>query len=93
MRKWLLIGGLLVVAVVIGLLTYGSLAGGEVAGVVPLDQLPAGFLDTAKKELPQVRFDTVWRLKNGNYEIRGKDAKGKAREVELNPKGAVVEVD
>jgi hypothetical protein len=93
MRKWLLIGGLLVAVVVVGLLVYNSLAEGPVAGVVSLDQLPAGYLDIAKKELPQVKFDTVWRLKNGNYEIRGKDARGKAREVELNAKGTVVEVD
>jgi hypothetical protein len=93
MRKYMLIVAVLVVVTVVGVLGYNGFSGRSVAGVVPLEQLPAGFLDTARKELPQVKFDTVWRLKNGNYEIRGRDAKGKVREVELDAKGAVVEVD
>jgi hypothetical protein len=93
MRRYVLIVVALVMATVVGVLSYNGLSGRTVAGVVPLDQLPAGFLDTARKELSQVKFETVWRLKNGNYEIRGKDAKGKVREVELDAKGSVVEVD
>ena len=63
------------------------------AGLVPLDQLPPGYLDTAKKTIPGVKFDTVWKLKNGNYEIQGKDKNGKRREVELSSSGEVVEIE
>ena len=63
------------------------------AGAVALDQLPIGFLDIAQKQLPTVHFDVAWRLKNGNYEIRGSDSRGRGHEVELDAQGKVVEVD
>ena len=87
-----LIIALLVVAAAGGVAFYTIHSNPE-AGLIPMDQLPAGYLDIAKQKLPQVKFDKVWRLANGNYEIRGKDAKGKVREVELNAQGEVVEVD
>jgi len=92
MRRYLLIGVLLIAALALGVWSFGF-GGASDAGLVPLEQLPPGFLNTARRELPQVKFDRAWKLRNGNYEIRGKDARGKAREVELNEKGAVVEVD
>ena len=93
MRRSILIAALLIVAVAIGEWSLSGSDGEAVVGVVPLEHLPAGFMSTARKELPQVKFDRAWKLRNGNFEIRGKDAKGKAREVELNAKGQVVEVD
>jgi hypothetical protein len=89
------------VGLVIALLTVAAAAGvafytlrsESAVGLVPINELPAGYLETAQHTLPQVKFDKVWRLANGNYEIRGKDAKGKVREVELNAQGEVVEVD
>jgi hypothetical protein len=94
MRKYI-VGGSALLAVLTGMLLYfgGFVGGASDAGLVPMDQVPPGFLDIARKELPAVKFDKVWKLRNGNYEIRGKDAKGKAREVEVNAKGEVVEVD
>jgi hypothetical protein len=92
MRRYALIGLLLIAALAAGVMSFGF-GGATEAGLVPLDQLPGGFLNTARKELPKVKFDKAWRLRNGNYEIRGKDTNGKAREVELNAKGIVVEVD
>jgi hypothetical protein len=58
-----------------------------------LEQVPAAMLETAKHKLPDVKFDTAWKLPNGNHEIRGKNKRGKIREVELNPAGEVVEID
>jgi hypothetical protein len=87
-----LIIALLVVAAAGGVAFY-TIHSNSDAGLIPMDQLPDGYLDIAKQQLPQVKFDKVWRLSNGNYEIRGKDAKGKVREVELDSRGAVVEVD
>lgn len=66
---------------------------GDKGKVVPLDQVPKSFLETAKKKLPEVKFDHARQLPNGNYEIRGKGKNGKVREVELNPSGEVVEIE
>jgi hypothetical protein len=84
MRQWLGIGLLLLA---------GCGESRSPGAAVPLDQLPAGYLDTARKTLPEVKFDTAWKLSNGNYEIRGKNKAGKVREVELSPTGAVVEIE
>jgi hypothetical protein len=68
--------------------------GGDPKAVaVPLEQVPAPFLKTAKEKLPDVKFDHARKLSNGNYEIRGKAKNGKVREVEVNPAGEVVEVE
>ena len=61
--------------------------------VVPFDQLPPPLLKVAKDKLPDVRFNEVWRKPNGVYEIRGKNRQGKIREVEVNAKGEVVDVE
>ncbi len=84
MRRWLLTGVLLL---------CGCGGGKSDEGLVPLDQLPPGFLDTARKTIPNINFDKAWKLRNGNYEIQGKDRNGKRREVELSPSGEVVEID
>jgi uncharacterized protein YpmB len=85
--------GIIFVLLVIGGVAYFSFAPRTDANLVALDQLPAGFLETARRQLPQVNFVNAYKLSNGNYEIRGKDAKGKLREVEVNSKGEVVEVN
>jgi hypothetical protein len=93
MRHPVLVAFIAIAVVAIGGLSFYGLSGKPDAGLVPLDQLPTGFLDSARKQLPHVKFDKAWKLSNGNYEIRGKDAKGKVREVELNSNGELVEVD
>jgi hypothetical protein len=77
----------------IGVLLLSGCGGKSDAGAVPLDQLPAGYLDTARKTLPDVKFEAAWKLSNGNFEIRGKNKHGKVREVELSPTGEVVEIE
>jgi hypothetical protein len=63
------------------------------AVLVPLEEVPEPLVTKAKETLPEVKFDHARRLPNGNYEIRGKGAKGKVREVELKPSGEVVEIE
>jgi hypothetical protein len=63
---------------------------------VPFDQLPAGSLEAAAKALPEVKFDQVRKAKfNGQdaFEIRGKDKRGKIREVEVSTSGQILEIE
>lgn len=63
------------------------------AQIVPLDQVPAPLLARAKEELPDVTFEQAIRRKDGGLEIRGKDKKGKVRDVEFSASGEVDEVE
>ena len=75
------------------LLVIGILAlcgcSGESGTPLPLEQLPSGHLKIAQDKLPDVRFDSASKLKDGTYEIRGKNPKGKIFEVEIHPNGKV----
>jgi hypothetical protein len=80
------------------LLVLGILAlcgcSGESGTPLPLDQLPSGHLKIAEdkiaqEKLPKVKFESASKLKDGTYEIRGRDASGKRREVEIHPDGKV----
>jgi len=58
-----------------------------------IEEVPAAFMETARRELPGVAFDEVWVKKDGTLEIRGKAANGKVREVEIRPDGSVEEIE
>ena len=61
---------------------------------MPLDKLPPGSMEAAAKALPDVKFDQARKAKfNGQdaYDIRGKDKRGKVREVEVSITGQVFE--
>jgi hypothetical protein len=76
-----------------GLLLIGTLVlcgcSGESGAPLALDQLPPGHLKIAQDRLPEVKFESASKLKDGTYEIRGKNAKGKRCEVEIHPDGKV----
>ena len=64
--------------------------------IVPIDQVPANLMEIARKELPGINFDTVYKMKvdgKDAYEIRGKNKQGKVREVELSASGEVLEIE
>ena len=63
---------------------------------VPLDQLPPGSLEAAARAVPGVTFDQARRARfNGQdaFEIRGKDKRGKIREVEVSTSGQILEIE
>jgi hypothetical protein len=63
---------------------------------VPLDQLPPGSMEAATKALPEVTFSEARKAKfNGQdaFEIRGKDKRGKIREVEVSTSGQILEIE
>jgi hypothetical protein len=86
-------------AVLLGLVLLAGWGCGESVErleAVPLDQLPPGSLEAAKKELPGVNFDQARKAKfNGQdaFEIRGKDKRGKIREVEVSTSGQILEIE
>lgn len=64
--------------------------------VVPIAEVPEALMAVAKKEFPDVIFDTAWQNLVGNgevdsYEIRGKQPNGKIREVRVALDGRVLE--
>jgi len=64
--------------------------------VVALDQVPANVMEVARKQLPGFTFDTAYKMKiNGKdaYEVRGKDKRGKVREVEVSADGEVLAIE
>ena len=63
------------------------------AEMLTLDDVPENLMTIAKDKLPGVQFDQVIMKSNGVYEIIGKDARGKVREIELTPSGEVVEIE
>lgn len=63
---------------------------------VPIDQVPPAVMEVARKQLPGLKFDRAYKVEvegKAAYEIRGKDNRGKIREVEVSESGAVIEVE
>jgi hypothetical protein len=64
--------------------------------IVPMGEVPPKVMDVARKELPGYTFDTAYKMKiDGKeaYEVRGKDRRGKVREVEVSATGEVLGVE
>lgn len=68
----------------------------EKTEMVPIEKVPETVMKVAKEKLPGVKFDTAWTEKVGGktvYEVRGKSADGKTRDIKVSPDGTVLEVD
>lgn len=68
----------------------------EKTEMVPIEKVPEPVMKVAKEKLPGVTFDTAWTEKEGDktvYEVRGKSADGKTRDIKVSPDGKVLEVD
>jgi uncharacterized membrane protein YkoI len=64
--------------------------------IIPLEQVPPAVMEVARKELPGYTFDTAYRMKidgKDAYEVRGKDKRGKVREVEVSASGELIAVE
>jgi hypothetical protein len=60
---------------------------------VPLDQVPEAVMKVAKEKLPDVKFERAAKEANGDYELIGKDKKGKTREIDISPSGEVTQIE
>lgn len=56
---------------------------------VALDQIPENVISVAKKEMPGVTLQRAMMTPKGDYEILGKDKKGKTHEIYVSPQGVV----
>ena len=68
----------------------------EKTEMVPIEKVPEQVMKTAKENLPDVKFDSAWTEKDGStifYEVRGKSADGKTRDIRVTPEGKVLEID
>ena len=68
----------------------------EKTEMVPIEKVPEAVMKVAKEKLPGVKFDTAWTEKEGSkmvYEVRGKSADGKTRDIKIAPDGTVLETD
>ena len=58
-----------------------------------LDQVPENVMKVAKEKLPDVTFERALKKPNGEFEVIGKDKKGKVREIDIKPDGTVTEIE
>ena len=80
--------------VLAGLIGCGEIF--EKTEMVPIEKVPESVMKVAQEKLPGVKFDTAWTEKEGDkivYEVRGKSADGKTRDIKVSPTGEVLEVD
>jgi hypothetical protein len=64
--------------------------------IVPIEQVPAPVMEAARKKLPGYTFNTVYKMKidgKDAFEVRGKDKRGKVREVEVSATGEVLGIE
>lgn len=64
----------------------------EKTEMVPINEVPETVMKAAQEKLPDVKFDTAWKEKDG-YEVRGKTKDGKVRDIRVAPDGRVIELD
>jgi hypothetical protein len=53
-------------------------------------------MEVARKQLPGLTFDTAYKIKvqgKDSDEVRGKDKRGKIREVEVSATGEVIAIE
>ena len=64
--------------------------------IVPIESVPPNVMEVARKQLPGFTVDTVYKMKiqgKDAYEVRGKDKRGKIREVEVSATGEVLAIE
>jgi hypothetical protein len=64
--------------------------------IVPIESVPPNVMEVARKQLPGFTFDTAYKIKvqgKDSYEVRGKDKRGKIREVEVSATGEVIAIE
>jgi hypothetical protein len=64
--------------------------------IIPIESVPPNVMEVARKQLPGLTFDTAYKMKidgKDAFEVRGKDKRGKVREVEVSTAGEVLAIE
>ncbi|HEX4414603.1 MAG TPA: hypothetical protein VH107_13305 [Lacipirellulaceae bacterium] len=80
----------MLVALSLAIAGCGKPAVTQIKANVPIDQVPAVVLKTARAKDPSVRFNDAIKRADGSYEVQGKNAKGKLIRVEVKESGEFV---
>lgn len=65
----------------------------EQGSLIPLEEVPEAMMRTAKEKLPEVEFEQAIKRADGSMEVRGKDKRGKVRDVEFGANGEFLEIE
>ena len=84
MRRWLL-GFVLCLA--------GGCGSEPASQLIPLEQVPEKMLKVAREKLPEVKFDQAVKRQDGTVEVRGKDPRGKVRDIDFSASGEILEIE
>ena len=71
----------------------GGCGGGPADQLIPLEQVPEDMLKVAREKLPEVKFDQALKRKDGSVEVRGKDPRGKVRDIDFSASGEILEIE
>ncbi len=77
----------------LGTLSTFGCAKAEKAKPLPIEEVPADFMKTAKDKLPDITFDQALKRADGSYEVRGKDKNGKIRDIDIAADGTVLAIE
>lgn len=84
MRRWCL--GLV-------LCLAGGCGNEPASQLIPLEQVPEKMLKAAQEKLPEVKFEQAVKRKDGTMEVRGKNPRGKWRDIEFSATGEILEIE
>ncbi|MBI2824008.1 MAG: hypothetical protein HYX69_04865 [Planctomycetia bacterium] len=55
--------------------------------------VPPAVLDAAKRQFPDVTFGAAWKTPSGDYELSGKNKRGKLHELVVSSDGRILEAE
>lgn len=89
--------GRLTTLMLVGLLLFGCKKADVVQDEsIPLESVPAAVMQTAREQLPEIPFQQAFKFEADGkviYELRGVNAAGQVREVEVFASGELFQVE
>lgn len=64
--------------------------------VIPVEQVPPNVMEVAKKQFPDLKVDSAYKMKvdgKDAFEVRFKDKRGKIREAEVATDGSIIAIE
>ena len=80
-------------AAMLALLLSLGCAAESPATAIKIEEVPESLMKIAKEKLPEVTFEQALKRADGTYEIRGKDKRGKSRDIDMTATGEVIEIE